>query len=120
MKNGVVLNGSGDDVFSFADVGKGNSLQCPVVRLGTACGEVDLIWLCVDGGCNLCTRFVNRSLVLLADTVHRRRVAELLGKVRKHRLHHLRGRIRCCGVIHIHNFFLRTGHLGKYSRCEQI
>ena len=39
MKNGVVLNGSGDDVFSFADVGKGNSLQCPVVRLGTALSD---------------------------------------------------------------------------------
>ena len=82
-----MLGLDGDDVVALLLVELGHALDREVVRLGRAGGEDDLLVVAADQRRDLLARVLDRGLGLPAErVVAARRVAEVLGEVRQHRL----------------------------------
>ena len=83
-----MLDGGGDDLLAL-----GLRLQCGKdrggIRFGAAGGEDDLgIVFRAEQLLHLHARFLDGEADLVAEAVHRRGIAELLGEIRQHGFHH--------------------------------
>ena len=98
-QDGRMLDDGGDDLLAFR-LGLERREDGGGVGLGAAGGEDDLrVVLGAEQLLHLHARLLDRQADLVAEAVHRRGVAELLGEERQHGFHH--GRIdaawwRCC------------------------
>ena len=87
VEQGMVLDGGGDDVaggFPLEGHELHHALEGPVVRLGAAGGEEDLLGLCADAGGDIGPGPLQIGLGLLAEAVEAGGVAVLLGKIGGH------------------------------------
>ena len=80
----MVLDGGGDDVLSLLLAQLGHTLQGPVVRLGAAGGEVNLLGLGAQTGGNLRPCLLQVALGLLGKAVEAGGVAVLLLEIEGH------------------------------------
>ena len=88
VQHGVVLDGARDDVAPFGGVGPGEALDSPVVRFGSAAREEDLARGGADEGGQALAGCGHGVGGLLAQGVNRGGIAEMLGEVGGHGLHH--------------------------------
>ena len=94
VEHRMVLDGARDEVLALAGVGAGESLDGPVVRLGAAARDVHLAGRGANKTGQRLAGIGHGIGSLLAERVDGRGVAELLGEVRQHGLHHLRAHRR--------------------------
>ena len=119
MQDRMVLDLCRDDMLSFGFISLCRRLQCPVIRLRTAGGKVNLLRLCAKRRCDRLTAFIDRFLTLCSDTVNAGCVSVVFGKIRKHGLYNsLRGLGRCC-IIKINQFSHSFILLLSKSRSHQ-
>ncbi len=98
----LVLGDARDDVIALLAVHLGDALDREVVRLGRAAGEDDFLGVRADQIGHLLARLVDRLFGLPAERmVAARRVAEVLGEVRQHRLDHARIDRRRGVIVHV-------------------
>jgi hypothetical protein len=79
VQNRMVLDLGSDDVIAFGLICLSGCFQSPVVALGAAAGEINLIWFCADRIRNRLARMVNCLFCSIRKTVYRRTVAIILG-----------------------------------------
>ena len=120
VEHRLVLGGLGDDVIALFAVHLGDALDGKVVALGGAGGEDDLLRRRADQLRNLLARLLHRllghpsKLVIAAG-----RVAEVLGEVGQHRLHHARIDARGGVVVHVDGQLHILGyHCSKLHSCS--
>ena len=109
VADGVVLDRRGHDPVAAGLARPGGALEREVVRLGPARGEDDLARLRVQALRDALVGLVERGPGLAPERVGGRRVAELLGEERQHRLERLgaeraswrrgRGRSPSAGIV---------------------
>ncbi len=96
----MVLETAGDEMFfAFCGKGKGCTLDCPVICLGAAARKINLIWVCVQRICQLCTCGGNPLACKVAQRVMAAGVATAIGQCLYHHLHHRRIARGGCGIV---------------------
>ena len=88
VKHRVVLDGARDDVAPLGGVGPGEALEGPVVRFGAAAREEDFARRRADEAGQALAGGSHGVGGLLAQGVNGGRIAEMLGEVGGHGLHH--------------------------------
>ncbi len=100
MKNGMMLNGTGDNMLSFVLCRRAhNAFDSPVISFGAAAGKKDFFRVCAQNVCNILARTNYGIGCLLAKRIDGRRVAILLRKIRQHFLQHFTAYACCCGIV---------------------
>ena len=79
----MVFNLGGDDMVALLPVGKGNTLDGPVVGFAPAGGEVD-VRVCAKRLCDLRTGNVNRIFGSACDAVNGGGIAKVFRMIRDH------------------------------------
>ena len=102
VEDAVVLDLCRDQMVSLALQTLQGPLQGPVVRLGAAAREKDLVRLGVQSLGHLDACRLDRLTALGRKGVDGRRVAEKLRKIRRHRCQNIRVRRRRRRVVEIH------------------
>ena len=99
-----MLDGGGDDVPALGLVGVGRAAHRPVVRLGAAAGEVDLVGLGVQRRGDLTAGLFHGLAGFAAEAVNRHGVAEDFTEIGAHGLHDGFRDAGGRGVVHINSF----------------
>ena len=120
MQDRMVLDLCRDDMLSLGFISLCRRLQCPVIRLRTAGGKVNLLRLCAKRRCDRLTAFIDRFLTLCSDTVNAGCVSVVFGKIREAwpLSNSRRGLGRCC-IIKINQFSHSFILLLSKSRSHQ-
>lgn len=74
LKDGMMLDGTGDNVTAARPVSMGNAFERPIVRLSAAAGEEYLVWLGADESGNFATGFFSRTPGFLPAGVNTGRI----------------------------------------------
>ncbi len=90
LEHRVVLDGGGDEVLALLLLRVGSAEDGPVVGLGAAAGEVDLVRFGADDAGDGLPGLLHGARRTQSQAVDGRRVAVILGEVGEHRLHDLR------------------------------
>ena len=105
MKNRVMLDLAGNDVFSFGFICLSSGFDSPVIRLRAARCEINFVGFGSQGLCDglacLCDGFFRWSCKL----IHRRRVSIVFCEIWQHCLHDLWSGFGCCRIVKINCFF---------------
>ena len=99
--HGGMFDGGDDDVPAPPGIGVHRTAQRPVIRLGPAGGEIDLLRLGAEQGSDGIARGIHSGDRPPPEGVQRMGVAEMIGKAGQHLLQHARVDGRRCGVIQI-------------------
>ena len=101
VQDGVVLDRAGNDVVALRLERIGAAAHGPVIGLGAAAGEVDLVGFGVQRGGHLGAGLVEQAARVAAKGVDARGVAVHSGQAGHHGLQHGLGDAGCGGVVHI-------------------
>ena len=104
MQDSMMLNLSCDNVISLGFICFISSFQCPVIRLGTTCGKVDVVRICSDDRCYFFSSFCYGFFADSCQFIYAGRIAIVLRKIREHRLYYFRCNFCGCRIIQINNF----------------
>ena len=104
VKDRVVLDLCCDDVFSFGRVSLRSRDQSPVVGLGTAICEVDLIVLCAESVCYSLSCFCEGLLARCGKLIYRGRVSVIFCIKRQHGFHDFRTYLCRSRIVEIDYF----------------
>ena len=102
VEHRMVLDRGRDDVIALLPPGKRGTLDRPVVGLGPAGGEVDLLGTGPEGTGDLFPGFLDRFPCLAGDRIDRGRVPVLLLEIRSHRSRDFRMHRGCRRMVHVY------------------
>ena len=109
VEDSMVLDLTGDDMFSFGSVRLRRRRQCPVVGLSSTRCKIDLIRLRAEHARDRLSLSRDHFFICRCKSVHTGRISIILCKIRQHRLYYFR-RCLCCRRIvkidHLVHLFL--------------
>ncbi|CDC12571.1 putative uncharacterized protein [Roseburia sp. CAG:45] len=101
MKNCMMLNLTGDDMFSFFFISFCCCFQCPVIRFTSTCRKIYFFRFRTDSCCNNISGPCYCLAAFLTQCINGRCISIILGKIRKHCLHYPLVRSCCCRIVQI-------------------